>query len=575
MAKKLLLVLACVVMTSSASALDVPDGDFEQAIITINGGLWDDVDDYWGNGLYAKGETPWQGTRYGEDAWMGHNYSSGGLYPGTGHSGAQWVDMNSSYIHQLLTDTYVENTTYIISAWATTNANNQLLQFYFSTDTTDGLTGGTITNAGNHYPSNRIGTWVQYSGIYTATADDDGKQIGICIYGRSGTYIDDVTVDILVNKSPTDGLVGYWPMDEGSGSTVEDMTIGGSDGSIDGAGWTAGKFGTGLSFDGSSDFVDCGINSSLQPTTAITVSAWVRPDGFAYYGGIAGPISDSSSARSGYVLMTNDNSRFGAGVCGGNHNVDYLNVGTYPDRQWYHVLFTNDSFTTRLYVNGVQVGNDTVFTPIDYNPVSFFEIGRFNDDFGTHFFDGIIDEVAVWDRSLWPSEVAELYESGPIGRVLSVEVTETDGGTEVTEGDANDIYKIFLHGAPTEDVYITATPGDGQIDIGEGPGVAKVLTFTSSDWYIEQEITVIAYDDDVYEGYNEPNTIVITHTCQSVDSEYDGMSVDSVSVTVHDDERICGNWGYLPSDTNKDCYVDMLDLIEIINRWMQEPQLLG
>ena len=81
-----------------------------------------------------------------------------------------------------------------------------------------------------------------------------------------------------------DGLISYWPFDEGSGTIAEDA-VGDNDGTINGgAAWVTGKFGTALSFDGAdggqenhgsseTDHVDCGSDASLKPTSAVSISA--------------------------------------------------------------------------------------------------------------------------------------------------------------------------------------------------------------------------------------------------------------------------------------------------------------
>jgi hypothetical protein len=88
------------------------------------------------------------------------------------------------------------------------------------------------------------------------------------------------------------------------------------------------------------------------------------------------------------------------------------------------------------------------------------------------------------------------------------------------------------------------------------------------NWDIPQTIDVTADDDDVYEGDDDPHTTVITHTSQSDDNDYDDISIDPVAVLVYDNEMACGDWGYLRSDINKDCYVNILDLRELAAKWM-------
>ena len=138
---------------------------------------------------------------------MGNNYSYGGLYPGVGHTGDSWVDLNAGYVHQLLTDTYVEGVTYEVSAWVWTNAAEQRLQFYFTTGSTDGLTGNTeMVNMGD-FLMDEDRSWQQYTSTFQVPAGWGGQQIGLAIYGRDGTYADDVALTIIP-EPVTIGLLG-------------------------------------------------------------------------------------------------------------------------------------------------------------------------------------------------------------------------------------------------------------------------------------------------------------------------------------------------------------------------------
>ena len=117
-------------------------------------------------------------------------------------------------------------------------------------------------------------------------------------------------------------------------------------------------------------------------------------------------------------------------------------------------------------------------------------------------------------------------------------------------------------------------PADSQIDLGEGPGVAKELTFTvggGGNWDEPLTITVTAFDDDVYEG-DEPHVTVITHSADGGD--YNGMDIDSVEVSVIDNEQTCGDWGFFKGDLNEDCYVNLLDFAMFAEYWLADNSAL-
>lgn len=76
---------------------------------------------------------------------------------------------------------------------------------------------------------------------------------------------------------PTAGLVSYWPMNENSGTTINDNQ-GSNDGTFNGSpSWTTGKFGYAVQFDGTNDYISVASHSSLEGFTAFTLSAWIYP----------------------------------------------------------------------------------------------------------------------------------------------------------------------------------------------------------------------------------------------------------------------------------------------------------
>ena len=111
-------------------------------------------------------------------------------------------------------------------------------------------------------------------------------------------------------------------------------------------------------------------------------------------------------------------------------------------------------------------------------------------------------------------------------------LAESGGSTDVAEGGPTDGYTVVLTSEPIAEVEITVDP-DAQTDLGAGPGVAVVLTFTPADWNAPQLVSVAAVDDAVAEG---PHSSTITHALSSLDPVYDGLVVAPVTVHVADND---------------------------------------
>ncbi len=105
------------------------------------------------------------------------------------------------------------------------------------------------------------------------------------------------------------------------------------------------------------------------------------------------------------------------------------------------------------------------------------------------------------------------------------EVDDTDT-SDITENEAT--YTVVLDAAPSANVTITPTSDDtGAVTVSP-----STLTFTSSNWATAQMVTVTAVVDD--DHGNE--SVDITHTAESTDSGYSGISIGDVTVTVDDDD---------------------------------------
>jgi len=161
------------------------------------------------------------------------------------------------------------------------------------------------------------------------------------------------------------GLIGYWPLNEGSGTTTADMAPAGYgfDGTlIGGPTWTSGQFGNALSFDGVDDYVLCAERQGtgpgtypqeLMPPDAFSVSCWVKLDNFAYFSAFVGNGMDTGADECGFFLYNfgweGDNGQdFGVAIRteAAMHYVETPNI--YQTNTWYHLAATYDGATVNI-----------------------------------------------------------------------------------------------------------------------------------------------------------------------------------------------------------------------------------
>ena len=144
----------------------------------------------------------------------------------------------------------------------------------------------------------------------------------------------------------------------------------------------------GLNFDGSNDYVNCG----MQTLNSYTKEAWI-------YNTIA---SGSRNIVSGGVTSTDDAFWVTGGHLSAGHNGGWTQVqdaATLSINTWYHVAVTYDapSTTMKLYKNGVLV-NTNSSVPVITTPTGVLLIGAYS--LASNCFQGTIDEVRIWNSAL-------------------------------------------------------------------------------------------------------------------------------------------------------------------------------
>lgn len=216
---------------------------------------------------------------------------------------------------------------------------------------------------------------------------------------------------------PPAGLVGWWSLDETSGTTANDL-FGLHDGTHqNGPAPVAGKVGSGLSLDGSNDFISVPDDPELDVGTGdFSLSAWILP---TFDGTIVSKRQSVGGKYRGFVWMV-----FGSGQLlqiaddvNSWYNM-YYPFGTLTNGQWHFVTVTVDRDSPtgcRMYVDGALVyATNPMNRPGNLDNASALNIGRTSDD-GFNSIKGTLDEVALYDRALTAGEVQSLYNAGSDG----------------------------------------------------------------------------------------------------------------------------------------------------------------
>lgn len=196
-----------------------------------------------------------------------------------------------------------------------------------------------------------------------------------------------------------DGLVAAYGFDEGSGASVADASGSGNGGTISGASWsTSGKFGKALDFDGVNDRVTVADSNSLDLTSSgMTLSAWVKPDTVDDYQTVLMKEGTSDMAY-GLYSSTNTGNRPSFQFYGNQ----LLGPSAVSAGSWVHLAGTYDGSMMRIYVDGVQVATDPDSDPV---PATSNQLSIGRSSMWGEYFDGLIDEVRIYDRTLTQAEI--------------------------------------------------------------------------------------------------------------------------------------------------------------------------
>ena len=217
---------------------------------------------------------------------------------------------------------------------------------------------------------------------------------------------------------PPAGLVSWWPFDEVSGNLTEDI-VGSNDGTAVGPLPAAGLVDGALDYDGQDDYVIVADNPSLNPSL-MTLDAWVRPASTTNFVRVFSK-DDFLGSRRDYVLQISPDGfiEFGIFWSPGARTLLTTPPGTVVVDEWQHLAATYDGQSMRIYYNGDLVAEQAeTRVPADTDtPLLIGEFRAGNLYGNSHApFDGLIDEVEIFNRALDASEIQAIFDAGSAGK---------------------------------------------------------------------------------------------------------------------------------------------------------------
>lgn len=212
----------------------------------------------------------------------------------------------------------------------------------------------------------------------------------------------------------TNGLVAWWKLDEGIGTTTKDSSGHNISGSlVNSPTWTAGRIGGGLQFNGTTNYVS---GSNIAVTGSITLCAWMkcnwpsakyRPIVSINYGQFAGVGlvttggNDMDWGTLGFLLVGN-------GWQPATHFPrSNANYGNLTSGSWHHVAGVMTPTSNQIYLDGVALPISSSITSSIVAQTNVFTLG--GSPITNDWNDGALDDVRIYNRALSQTEINQIY----------------------------------------------------------------------------------------------------------------------------------------------------------------------
>ncbi len=263
-------------------------------------------------------------------------------------------------------------------------------------------------------------------------------------------------------EAETPSLVGYWRFDEGTGTVASDSSGNGNTGTlINGPRWVYDVSGMALSFDGIDDYVSIPDSSSLDiGGDQVSIEFWMKPTVDLPYTRQNMDIYDKGDAYTSAIHLEAGDPNYGKYEAALQPAIIYSTTDFWDSDTWYYLALTYDGNNMRLYVNGVL--ENTVARTGNIRSTSYpLSIGSYT--LGTFaFFEGTLDEFAIYNYARTPEEIRTEYE-----RTRAIAWASTTSLPAKRSGQPSVAYdeRIYvLGGRQVDTVYYCSVNPNGTID---------------------------------------------------------------------------------------------------------------
>jgi len=305
---------------------------------------------------------------------------------------------------------------------------------------------------------------------------------------------------------PTNGLVGHWPFN----GNANDESVNGNNGTVVGATLTSDRFGhtnSAYSFDGTSSFIIINNSTGLDLTgTDFSITSWFKADSICEPNNPVKSIITKHRAYQGVGWMCglwdtqydDDYSKGGVNF----QAAPYWSSATYPGapgtvyvNNWYNytVTYDNTNGILKYYLNSVLVDSKNLNFSIGAITDDVLIGAVWLDEYGAKrdYFNGILDDIAIWNRVLTEQEISDIYNNN----ICYVTITVTD--TLIINANLTGVNPVTYQNS----IKIFPNPTNDEITIDFGGNYSTMNGYTLK---IMNSLSQIVYSTPI----NTQSTIV-------------------------------------------------------------------
>ena len=151
--------------------------------------------------------------------------------------------------------------------------------------------------------------------------------------------------------------------------------------------------------------LNLGTDLSIKPASAISASMWIYPfSNNAILGSVLLSAEKVAGASDAYQVYWTTGNVIRLAIDGSSVSTSQ----TIPLMEWTHLSFTFDGSTVKIYFNGVEVASGSLSATLTYSSAPVLLGSNANLSFLGYYYDGIMDDVRIYNRGLSAAEVALL-----------------------------------------------------------------------------------------------------------------------------------------------------------------------